>query len=112
MSACPGCKSDAQVVRLAEFWRSLPQDAELKRSLAQPPVYAARWLLPAALLAVGVLFAVNDAVALGVVLLLAGVAAGGWMFHQHELAEAERQRWARMLYCRRCPSQFLPEASI
>lgn len=108
MSLCPGCKSDAQVVRLAEFWRSLPQDAELKRSLAQPPTYVAQWLLLAGLLGGGGVLLWAGSAGLGGVLLAVGVAAGGWMWHRYGSVEEERERWARMLYCRRCPAQFLP----
>lgn len=108
MSECPGCKSDAQVVRLAEFWRSLPQDAELKRSLAEPPAYVAQWLLPAGLFGAGLWLAFSGAAGFGVLLMVAGVGVGVWMYRRFEAAEEERERWARMLYCRRCPSQFLP----
>jgi hypothetical protein len=112
MSVCPGCESDAQVVRLADFWRSLSQDAEAKRSLAQPASYAAQWPVPAGLFAVGVLAAVNGAVAFGVVLLLAGVGVGVWMWQRYAAAEEARERWTRQLYCRRCASRFLPEKAL
>lgn len=107
MYACPQCGESSQVLRLQEFWRSLSQDAELKRDLAQPPEYAGRFIIPLGLIAVAIFVLVNGD-ALGLLLLAVGLGAGWWMWRQTAAAEAARERWQRLLYCRRCPAQFLP----
>ena len=105
---CPTCKESSQVVKLDEFWRSLSQDAELKRSLAQPPKYVARWLVPAGLIAVAVLAFTSGSWLMGLLLIVAGLVSGTWMRFAYAAAEEARERWTRLMYCRRCPAQFLP----
>ena len=74
---CPTCGESSQVLRLEEFWRSLSQDAELKRDLAQPPEYPARWLIPLGLVVLAVVVLTSGSVGAGLLLLLAGLAASG-----------------------------------
>lgn len=105
---CPTCGESSQVLKLDEFWRSLSQDAELKRSLAQPPDYAARWLIPFGLAATAVLLLTTGGILLGLLLLLAGAGSGAWMWLATTAAQEARERWGRLLYCRRCPNQFEP----
>lgn len=107
MSACPQCGESSQVLRLQEFWRSLSQDAELKRDLRQPPEYAARWIVPLALLVVaGFVLSAGDM--MGLLLVVLGLGTGAWMWRQSAAADEARDRWTRLLYCRRCPAQFEP----
>lgn len=105
---CPTCGESSQVLKLDEFWRSLSQDAELKRSLAQPPEYPARWLIPLGLIALAVWVLVTGGVVLGLLLFLAGLGSGAFMWRATAAAEDARERWTRLLYCRRCPAQFEP----
>jgi hypothetical protein len=109
---CPQCKTNSQVVHLPEFWKSLSQDAELKKTLAQPSAYSAQWLLPGCLTGVGLMLVTTGNAVLGVGLLAIGVATGVWMYRRHEASEESRADWTRMLYCRRCPAKFLPEAAL
>jgi hypothetical protein len=95
------------VLRLEEFWRSLSQDAELKRDLRQPDEYPARWLIPLGLIAVAIWVLANGDL-LGLLLVVAGLGLGWWMWRQTAAAEAARERWPPLMYCRRCPSQFEP----
>jgi hypothetical protein len=96
------------VLKLDEFWRSLSQDAELKRSLAQPPEYAARWIIPLGLAAAAILLLTTGGIGLGLLLLLASVGSGAFMWMATTAAQEARNRWGRLLYCRRCPNQFEP----
>jgi hypothetical protein len=105
---CPQCKESSQVLRLEDFWRSLSQDAELKRDLAQPPKYVARWLIPAGLLAFSVLAFTSDSVLLGLLCVVAGLGSAGWMRMAYVAAEEARARWKRLMYCRHCPHLFEP----
>jgi hypothetical protein len=87
------------VLKLEEFLRSLPQDAELKRDLAQPPEYPAGWLVPLGLLVLaGFVLSAGDM--LGLLIVVAGLGTA--------TAQKARERWKRLLYCRRCPAQFEP----
>lgn len=105
---CPTCKSASQVVRLKDYWRSLSQDAESKRDLAQPPKYVAQWLVPLGLVVFAVLVLSSGSVGTGLLLLVAGLVTGGWMWRQSAAAQEEREAWERALYCRRCPNRFEP----
>ncbi|NUL14489.1 hypothetical protein [Streptomyces lunaelactis] len=105
---CPTCGESSQVLKLEEFWRSLSQDAELKRDLAQPPSYAAQWLVPLGLIVLGFIVLTSGGVGAGLLLLLAGLGTGAWMWRASAAAEEARERWRRLLYCRRCPAQFEP----
>jgi hypothetical protein len=104
---CPQCGESSQVLRLKDYWRSLSQDAEAKRDLAQPPDYAARWLIPACLVALAV-FVLSNGDMLGLLLLAAGGLSGWWMRRQSAAAQEAQEAWERALYCRRCPAQFEP----
>lgn len=104
---CPQCGESSQVLRLQDFWRSLSQDSESKRDLAQPPEYAARWLIPIGLIAVAV-FVLSNGDMLGLLLLAAGVVSGWWMHRSSEAAREAREAWERAMYCRTCPAQFEP----
>lgn len=113
--ACPQCGESSQVLHLAEFWKSLPQDAELKASLAQPAPYDARYVVSLVLGAVAVLCLTAGSAApvvLGVALLLAAVASVAWFWRAAAEREAAREAWLRLLYCRRCPNQFAPEKAL
>ncbi|GAA1065246.1 hypothetical protein [Streptomyces asiaticus] len=113
--ACPKCEKPDQVLNLAEFWRSLSQDAELKKSLAQPAPYEARWIIPIALGAVAILCLTTGSVAgilLGAVLLLAAGGSAAWIWRESAEREAAREAWSRLLYCRHCPNQFLPDKAL
>lgn len=112
---CPGCEMPDQVVHLAEFWRSLSQDAELKASLAQPPEYEAQYVA-SLVLGVGSLLCLTTgstaSILLGIVLLLA---AGGWaarVWREAAEREAVRAAWGKLLYCRHCPRQFPPDKAL
>ena len=105
---CPTCKTSSQVVRLRDYWRSLSQDAESKRDLAQPPAYAAQWMIPLGLIAAAVWVLTTGGVGAGLLLLVAGVGSGGWMWRMSAAAQEEREAWERALYCRRCPCRFEP----
>lgn len=107
MYACPQCGESGQVLRLQEFWRSLSQDAELKRDLRQPDEYAARWLIPAGLVALAV-WVLTRGDMLGVLLLAAALGSGWWMRRQSAAAQEAREVWERAMYCRTCPAQFEP----
>ena len=96
------------MLRLEEFWRSLSQDAELKRDLAQPPEYPARWLIPLGLVVLAVVVLTSGSVGAGLLLLLAGLGCGAWMWRATAAVEEARERWRRLLYCRRCPNRFEP----
>lgn len=102
---CPQCGEAGQVLRLREFWRSLPQDAELKQDLAQPGEYPARWLIPLGLLVLGVWVLVQGDV-LGLLLAAAGAGAGWWMWRRTAAADEARAAWERSMYCRTCPALF------
>lgn len=108
MIACPTCGESSQVLKLDEFWRSLSQDAELKRSLAQPPAYAAQWLVPLGLIVFAVVVFASGSIGVGLLLLLTGLGSGAWMWRMSAAAQERRDQWTRMLYCRRCPRQFEP----
>jgi hypothetical protein len=95
------------VLHLPAFWKSLSQDAELKRELAQPPEYAARWLIPVGLVVFGI-FVIVSGDPLGLLLLAVGGAAGWWMHRSTGVAREARERWERLMYCRTCPAQFEP----
>jgi hypothetical protein len=104
---CPRCGESSQVLRLEEFWRSLSQDAELKRDLAQPPKYVARWLIPLGLLVLaGFVLSAGDM--LGLLIVMAGLGTGAFMWRKSAAAQEERARWKRRLYCRHCLLQFEP----
>ena len=104
---CPTCKTSSQVVRLKDYWRSLSQDAESKRDLAQPPAYAAQWLVPLILLVLaGFVLSAGDM--LGLLLLAAGLGTAAFMWRKSAAAQEEREAWERALYCRRCPTRFEP----
>ncbi|MGW0626461.1 hypothetical protein [Streptomyces sp. NPDC002758] len=109
MLACPQCGGTSQVLQLEAFWRSLSQDAEAKRDLAQPPAYEARWLWVLGGVAVGVWMMTVASLLYGTLLLLGSLAVGWWMWQATAAADAARARWARALYCRRCPATFDPE---
>lgn len=112
---CPRCEMPDQVVNLAEFWRSLSQDAELKATLAQPAPYEARWAIPVALGAVAILCLTTGGAAgilLGIVLLLATASTGAWIHRESTEREAARAAWLRLLYCRHCPNQFPPDKAL
>ena len=100
--ACPQCGGAGQVLRLEAFWRSLSQDAEAKRDLACPSAYRVAWLWPAGGL---VLAAIGHSAAV----LLASLVVAAWMWRGYTRARTARERWARSLYCRHCPSVFDPE---
>lgn len=113
--ACPGCEESSQVVNLADFWRSLSQDAELKASLAQPPPYEARWVVPLVLGAAAILcFTMGSAagILLGLVLLLAAGGSVAWILRESAAREAARAAWLQLLYCRHCPRQFPPDKAL
>ncbi|MFE9003134.1 hypothetical protein ACFYOY_13475 [Streptomyces sp. NPDC007875] len=113
--ACPQCSESNQVLNLAEFWRSLSQDAELKATLAQPPPYEARYVVSLALGAVAILCLTTGsapAILLGVVLLLAAGGSVAWFWRESAEREAARAAWSRLLYCRRCVRQFPPDKAL
>ncbi|MET7795693.1 hypothetical protein [Streptomyces decoyicus] len=97
---------------LPEFWKSLPQDAELKRKYAQPAEYVAQWLLPLGAVALGIVLLVTGEVAAGLLLLAGAGALGFWFSRLAAAAEEARERWARSLYCRQCPATFLREDAV
>ncbi|WP_458089400.1 hypothetical protein [Streptomyces malaysiensis] len=102
-------------MNLAEFWRSLSQDAELKVSLAQPASHEIRWVMPVVLGAVAVLCLTAGSTAsilLGVVLLLATVGTVVWNWRESAVRAASRGAWSTLLYCRRCPNQFPPDKAL
>lgn len=112
---CPKCEKSDQVLHLAEFWRSLSQDAELKATLAQPAPYEARWVIPVALGAVAILCLTTGSTAgilLGVVLGLAAAGSVAWIWRESAEREAAREAWLRLLYCRHCPNQFPPDKAL
>jgi len=104
---CPQCGESSQVLRLKDYWRSLSQDAEGKRDLRQPDGYAARWLIPIALLTLAI-WVLSQGDPLGLLLLAVGLGTGAWMWRQSAAAQEAREAWERALYCRRCPAQFEP----
>jgi len=104
---CPTCGDSAQVLRLQEFWRSLSQDAELKRDLRQPDEYPARWLIPIALIGLAV-FVLSNGDMLGLLLLAVGAGSGWWMHRSSAAAQEAREAWERAMYCRKCPTTFEP----
>ena len=107
MLRCPRCGGSEQVLHLATFWKGLPPGSELKRELAQPAEYAARWVIPAGLLGLGLLLIVQGTVGYGALLLaLAGV-SGWWMRLLTGRARDARDVWARSMYCRVCPAAFV-----
>ena len=106
---CPQCGESAQVLRLQEFWRSLSQDAELKRDLRQPDEYPARWLIPLGLVALAIwVLTRGDMLGLLLLLLAVGAGAGWWMWRQSAAAQEARESWERAMYCRKCPTTFEP----
>lgn len=113
MYACPRCGESSQVLNLPEFWRSLSQDAELKRSLAQPPAYVAQWSGPVIAAVLAVLAFSNGSIGIGLVVAVVSVVSFVWVQRAAAAAQEARDRWAALLYCRRCPAQFLPsEAKV
>ncbi|MFI1400734.1 hypothetical protein [Streptomyces sp. NPDC020681] len=104
---CPTCGESSQVLRLEEFWRSLSQDAELKRDVRQPDEYAARRLIPLGLLVLaGFVLSAGDM--LGLLIVVVGLGCGAFMWRATAAAQEARERWKRLLYCRSCPAQFEP----
>ena len=113
--ACPQCKKSDQVLNLAEFWRSLSQDAELKASLARPPEYETRYVISLVLGVAAVLCLTTGStsgILLGIVLLLAAGGWAAWVWRESAEREAARAAWGRLLYCRHCPRQFPPDKAL
>ncbi|MEU1792264.1 hypothetical protein ABZ553_41590 [Streptomyces sparsogenes] len=103
------------MLNLAEFWKSLSQDAELKATLAQPAPYEARWVIPLVLGAAAALCLTAGGVAgllLGIALLLAAAGTAAWIHRESAEREAARAAWSRLLYCRHCPNQFPPDKAL
>ncbi|MBM9624420.1 hypothetical protein [Streptomyces zhihengii] len=96
-----------QVLHLPTFWKGLPPGSELKRELAQPVEYAARWMVPARLLALGLMLIVHDAVGYGMLTLVGAGVSGWWMRLLTGRARDARDVWARSMYCRVCPAAFV-----
>ncbi|WP_310727642.1 hypothetical protein [Streptomyces sp. N2A] len=111
-SACPRCKDHTQVVHWPEFYKSLPRESELRSQAPQPAEYKAQLLLPAGACAVGAVALVSGAVAAGLLLVAGGIGVGVWLWRKSSAADDARARWARTLYCRRCPVRFLPEEAV
>jgi uncharacterized protein YbaR (Trm112 family) len=103
--ACPGCKESGLVHDLPAFWRGLAPGAELKAELAPPPKPEVRWQWPTGLLGFGVLLLLTGAL-WGLLLLLAGVAAGYIAHGRYTAAQMARAAWEQTLYCRHCAVTF------
>jgi hypothetical protein len=103
---CPGAKcGSSNVQSLPLYWKSLPSDSPLKRSLAQPAAVDAKVVGAVALGVVG-LVVVGSGSMLGLLLLLG---AGVWGVVGHRLAEdaeAARGVWAGSLICLVCTGRF------
>lgn len=110
--ACPGCGETSQVLRLAEFWMSLSQDAELKRVLAQPEEYAALWWVPVGAAVVAALGFSADNTGLGAWAAAAAVLSLVYIVVHIRAATAAQEAWEQSMYCRACPLVFLPERGI
>ncbi|GGX40352.1 hypothetical protein GCM10010341_72820 [Streptomyces noursei] len=108
---CPRC-GGREVWHRPEYWRSLPQDAEAKRTHAPPPEYAVQWLLPVVAGVLGVVALVSGAVAAGIVLLAGGAGVGFWLSRRAQAAEDARARWERSLVCRGCSAAFPREDAV
>lgn len=104
--ACPGCEESSQVWRLSEYWKSLPGDSPLKKSLAPPEVHETQYLIPAGLAILGVWMCVAGAIAGGVVAVLGGIGVAAWMQRRAEETRIARELWDAASYCVRCPRQF------
>ncbi|MFF2812567.1 hypothetical protein ACFVT2_36450 [Streptomyces sp. NPDC058000] len=100
------------MLHLAEYWRSLPQDAEAKGKHAPPPECAMQWLLPVGVGVVGVVALVSGSVAAGIVLVPGGIGLGFWLSQRASAAEDARAAWERSLICRRCPAVFPREDAV
>ncbi|MEZ0065679.1 hypothetical protein ABIA32_001679 [Streptacidiphilus sp. MAP12-20] len=109
--ACPSCGLPGQVFKLDAFWRSLAQDAELKSALAPPPTRVAGWTGPVAVALLGLLALAAGNTLLGMLLLLTAAVVGFAVARAVEGASRIRGDWERLLYCRHCAYQFLPEES-
>lgn len=110
--ACPRCKESSQVLHLPEFVASLPRESPLRDRYPEPPQYTAQWSLPVGAAAVGVVALVGGAIAAGILLLAGGGGIGVWLSRRASAAEEARARYARSLYCRRCPADFLAEEAV
>ncbi|MFD0432026.1 hypothetical protein ACFQ60_47015 [Streptomyces zhihengii] len=79
----------------------------VEAELAQPVEYAARWMVPARLLALGLMLIVHDAVGYGMLTLVGAGVSGWWMRLLTGRARDARDVWARSMYCRVCPAAFV-----
>jgi hypothetical protein len=112
--ACPKCESD-HVVNWADYWKSLPQDAELKATDPQPAPYEPRWVIPIVLGAAAILCLTTGSgsgILLGVVLGLAAAGAVAWLHREAAEREAARAAWLKLLYCRVCTGRFPPDKAL
>ena len=74
--------------------------------LAPPPKPEWRWQWPLGLLGGGILLLITGTVLWGLLLLLAGVAAGYIAHGQYTAAQIARAAWEQLLYCRHCAVTF------
>lgn len=106
--ACPSCTSAAQVHHLPAFWKSMSQDAELKRELAPPPAAVLQWVPAVSCLAVAVILLASSVILFGLLALAVAGVVGYTAYRSFAAAEAAVAAWNAALYCRHCHNRFLP----
>lgn len=104
---CPGGSSHT-VWRLREYWESLSKDAAAHGRLAPPEVPEMEYRLSVGLGLAGLLaiFLGGAAIAMGLLLVLAGFGATWVKRQQIEAAEEARAAWEHSWYCVTCPQRF------
>jgi hypothetical protein len=98
------------VWRLSEYWKQLPSESPLKKSLAPPEVHEAQYLIPAGVAALGAWACASGAIVIGALAVLVGIGIAAWMQRRAQETRIARETWNTDSYCVRCPSQFSPKA--
>jgi hypothetical protein len=104
---CPqGACGSPNVVDLPHYWQSLPAESPLKARYAPPAGGAASYWASVAVVVLGIVTAASGAVGLGLVVIVAAVGWGAFVYRKAAEATSLLEQWHGSQVCLACTRKF------